>query len=130
MTYREFTEAGLHKLSDDELAQLNEWIRRRSLAEGEVVSSADPAADDGSPKGPPMDAEGPFETYIVGSFSGWNGSEQFEMGDGSVWEIVGGSVFHTPTMENPKVLIKRGILGSWNMSVEGFNTRAKVRRVR
>src|SRR5690625_5867296 len=39
MTGKEFKQAGLHKLSEDELAALNAWIQARSLAEGDRKST-------------------------------------------------------------------------------------------
>ena len=49
MTGKEFKETGLGKLTDEELSALNDWIRRRSVATLENVTtpSAAPAASTG-----------------------------------------------------------------------------------
>jgi hypothetical protein len=37
--------------------------------------------------------------------------------------------FSTRTMENPRVTITPGFLGSWRLQVEGYNKTIQVRRV-
>ena len=136
MTGQEFRDAGLHKLSDEELAALNRWIRLRSLTEGEVPGShvredgRDAPAD---PRGLPGDSDSGERTIrsrIVGTFEGWSGNDQFELANGMIWEQTDGRSFTTRPMENPEVEIKRGLFGGWNLKVEGYNTRARVRRIR
>jgi hypothetical protein len=50
MTGQEFRETGLHKLTDEELAALNRWIRQRSLTleDYERTERRDEAAADGA----------------------------------------------------------------------------------
>jgi len=142
MTGREFRDAGLHKLTDEELAALNRWIEMRSLAEGEVPSWAMGAA---AVVAPGATAEGPasgdlrgFErgdrteinSRIVGSFSGWSGDDVFELENGMVWEQAESGTFSVATMENPEVRIRPGFFGSWQLQVEGYNRRIRVERVR
>lgn len=136
MTAREFADAGLNKLSDEELVRLNEWIRQRSLAEGEVATPA-PRSADGNARGEathtvglPTPPSGPIETHIVGTFNGWDGPTEFEMADGSVWETTESRTFQSRTLENPAVTIKKRVFSGWQMRVEGYNTRVNVRRIR
>ena len=142
MTGREFRDAGLHKLSDEELAFLNRWIQLRSLAEGEVPDWAGdrPAARPGDPAAaaaaPAGDRRGfsdgersEINSRLRGSFSGWRGDAVFELENGMVWEQAEPGVFAIPTLENPEVRIRPGMFGAWHLQVGGYNTRVRVRRV-
>lgn len=134
MTGKEFNEAGLHKLTPGELEALNRWIRQRSLAEY-VRESADTAADSDATvdrRGLPAERTGrdPIESYIVGSFTGWNGEEEFELGNGMVWRQIGSDTFYIPEVENPEVIIRPGLMGSWQLQVVGHNRRVRVERIR
>lgn len=142
MTGREFRDAGLHKLSDEELAFLNRWIQLRSLAEGEVPDWAGdrPAARAGDPPVAGAPAVGDRRGFsdgdrteinarLRGSFSGWRGGAVFELENGMVWEQAEPGVFAVPTMENPEVRIRPGMFGAWHLQVAGYNTRVRVRRV-
>lgn len=135
MTGREFTEAGLHKLSPEELASLNRWISHRSLAEYEHVT--DISETNSLPSQPgvrttPIDqmAREAFETRIVGKFNGSDGNARFTLENGMVWEQTDGRSFFVPEVENPPVVIKPGALGSWKLTVEGFNGAIRVKRIR
>jgi hypothetical protein len=143
MTGREFRDAGLHKLSEEELTFLNRWIQLRSLAEGEVPDWAEgraPAARAGDAQaaaaGPAGDRRGfpdgdrsEINSRLPGSFSGWRGDGVFELENGMVWEQAEPNVFAVPTLENPEVRIRPGMFGAWYLQVAGYNTRVRVRRV-
>lgn len=128
MTGREFTAAGLHKLTDEELAALNEWVRQRSLAEHEQIAlqqAQNPALMDIR-----LMPEETFSSTIVGSFSGWDGDTEFVLANGMVWEQTGNDRYSTRQMENPIVTIRPGFLGNWTLQVEGYNKRTNVRRIK
>ena len=135
MTGQEFRNTGLYKLTDEELAALNEWIRSRSLTEEEAIElnrqrgrMADSAVGDrrGFNDGGDDTA---IESYIVGEFSGWTGETVFELGNGMVWEQVRPGTFGMPKTENPSVTIRPGAFDAWYLSVEGYNREVLVRRV-
>ncbi len=142
MTGREFRDAGLHKLTDEELAFLNRWIQVRSLAEGEVPDWAT-GRPEARPDGPATAAAAPagdrrgfsdgerseINSRLRGSFSGWRGDGGFELENGMVWEQAEPGVFAIPTLENPEVRIRPGMFGAWHLQVAGYNTRVRVRRV-
>lgn len=136
MTAREFRDAGLHKLSDEELAALNRWIRLRSLAEGEVPEgfapdeSVDPSEDRRGFAGQGDRDDRPIRSRIVGKFNGWSGNDQFELENGMVWEQTDGRRFSIRQIENPEVEVSRGAFGTWYLRVEGHNTRTRVKRIR
>jgi hypothetical protein len=136
MTAREFREAGLDKLSDEELATLNRWIRDRSLAEGELpdgltrAESTDGTTDRRGMPGESGRGDAPIQSRIVGEFSGWSGNTQFELENGMVWQQMDGRSFASRRMDNPEVEISRGLIGGWYLQVDGYNARTRVRRIR
>mgnify|MGYP001032047578 CR=1 FL=1 len=146
MTGREFRDAGLHKLTDEELAALNRWIELRSLAENELSerlaaqASAAGSASSGDPAGRETeDRRGFFadrsdreaiRSRIAGSFSGWSGSTRFVLENGMIWEQIEAGRFSISEVENPEVVISPGLLGTWRLSIEGYSTAVRVQRVR
>lgn len=135
MTGREFTESGLDKLSPQELAALNRWIRERSLAEYEGPpqgSGTNGGLPDRPGELPAIErmARETFQARIVGEFSGWTGDTEFELENGMVWRQNESDTFYIPPVENPTVTIKPGLLGSWRLSVEGYNKAVRVERIK
>lgn len=135
MTGREFTETGLHKLSPDELAALNRWIQERSLAEyeGPPENGDNGAALPDQPgEAPAIErmAREPFQSRVVGEFSGWTGDTEFELENGMVWRQAEDATFFIPPVENPVVTIRPGVMSSWILSVEGYNSSTRVERVK
>lgn len=134
MTGRQFTETGLHKLSPEELAALNQWIRERSLAEYEG-----PPEDDGNTVAPPSQpGEAPeiermarekFQSRIIGEFSGWSGNTRFELENGMVWKQDERDRLRIQPVENPVVTITPGAFGAWRLSIEGYNKSVRVERI-
>lgn len=143
MTGREFRDAGLHKLTEEELAFLNRWIQLRSLAEGEVPDwgrdlppdrADEPGeraarAPQGDDRGFPGGDRSEINSRLTGSFSGWRGDHVFELENGMVWQQAEPGTFAVPTLENPEVRIRPGLFGAWHLQVAGYNTRVRVRRV-
>ncbi len=136
MTGQEFRNTGLYKLTAEELAALNRWIRQRSLAEGEVMGDAseggatgDGITDRRGLGGSEKDNR-PIRSRIVGSFSGWEGNTTFELENGMVWQQTDNASFVSRAMENPEVEIKPGLFGGWYLRVDGYNSSTRVRRIR
>lgn len=144
MTGREFRDAGLHKLTEQELANLNRWIELRSLAEGEVpdwaagaTRSADPdsagavgSAASADNRGLPGGERTEISSQLIGDFNGWSGNNVFVLENGMVWEQAEAGTYSVSNVENPEVRIRPGMFGSWQLQVEGYNRRLRVRRVR
>jgi len=146
MTGREFRDTGLHKLTEEELAALNRWIELRSLAENELAERF--AAEAETPTIPSSSSSVPDETddrrgfltdqpdrepirtRIDGSFSGWSGNTRFELENGMVWEQIEAGRFSIGRVDNPEVVISPGLLGTWRLSLEGYSSAVRVRRVR
>ena len=130
MTGKEFSETGLVKLTPDELAALNQWLRSHSVATLENASTQGRdmrgleqmarEATDGST----------VVSRIVGSFDGWDGKGTiFRLENGMVWEQAESGTFHMPTTENRVVRIEPGFFSSWRLQVEGYNKTVRVERI-
>ncbi|RFF26954.1 MULTISPECIES: hypothetical protein [unclassified Wenzhouxiangella] len=141
MTGEEYMETGLHKLNEEELAALNEWIRERSLTEEEArelnqrraAGGDDASAAATDRRGLPDsddDDERPIKSRIVGTYEGWDGDTVFELENGMVWEQAESGTYHVAPKESPAVEIRPGMFGSWQMIVEGQNRRLKVERIK
>ncbi len=160
MSGKEFKETGLVKLSDAELAALNEWVRSHSVAtlENAVARPAaaaavttsttsssrqaathNPAAKDEDPRGfenRPVTGEerssnNTVHSYIVGTFTGWQGNNNiFTLGNGMVWKQVEGDTFNVRPTENAEVTIKKSFMGAWRLSMVGYNNAVRVERIK
>ncbi|MCK9488283.1 MAG: hypothetical protein M0Q42_02585 [Xanthomonadales bacterium] len=135
MSDSEFRASGLDRLSQQELAQLNQWLRQQ-WPDG-LPSAAAPSSQPGSAAqdtrglSSPGEASGPIVSRIEGTFTGWRTGTVFRLENGMVWETVGSiHPFSVSAMENPSVTISTAFMGSWLLKVDGFNTPVRVRRVR
>ena len=128
MNGSEFDAAGLGKLSPDELARLNEWLRTNWPAATTAAASSSGNADiRGLPA--PAEARDEIVARIDGEFRGWNGSSVFRLDNGMIWEASAPSSLVVPMMTNPTVTITPSFMGSWTLRVEGYNTTIRVKRV-
>lgn len=136
MTGEEFRTAGLEKLTPEELAALNEWIRSRSLAtldspryapSGSIAKSG--GSDEYSPPAIEKMKREPIITRINGSFSGWDGQTVFRLENGMIWAQADNDKFYTQEMRNPTVTIEPALFGAWKLSIEGYDEECKVERI-
>lgn len=74
------------------------------------------------------DAVDAIESTIPGRFEGWEPNTRLTLANGQVWQISDGSrgVYW---LDNPKVRIRKGVLGSFFLEIEGQNQSPRVRRV-
>jgi hypothetical protein len=141
MTGKDFEAAGLEKLSPDELAALNAWIRSRSLATLDAPKAGSGAVYTGSAATQSGDTRG-FETEqarnadrstitsrIVGTFTGWDGQTVFTLENGMIWEQADKDKFYVKAVENPVVTIEPGAFRTWKLSVEGYASDCRVERI-
>lgn len=70
-----------------------------------------------------------IESHIPGLFTGWDANSQIRLANGQVWKVVDGSWLHGE-WSNPKVSIRRGMLGSFYLDIEGESRSPRVQRVR
>lgn len=137
MTGKEFTAAGLDKLSQQELDALNAWIRSRSLATldapvaGAAAAAANPAAG-GDQRGFELqnsEERTTITSNIVGRFNGWDGQTVFRLENGMIWVQDDKDKFYIKEIQNPAVSIEPGMFASWRLKVEGYNSDCRVKRI-
>jgi hypothetical protein len=129
MSASEFKAAGLEKLSPEELAALNDWLRQRGAATAAMAAAARvPRGDERVGF-----ADGPSSRSVVsridGEFTGWSGSTRFVLENGQVWQQAEATSLTGVKAERPAVTIEPAFLGSWRMRVDGFNQRVRVKRI-
>jgi len=143
MTGKEFTAAGLDKLSPSELQALNDWIRRHSLAtldapKAGAAAAGGEAAGGEAAGGEATDRRGfksddedrtPITSNLVGKFSGWDGQTTFKLANGMIWTQTDKDKFYTKEVENPVVIIEPGMFGTWHLHIEGQDSECKVERI-
>lgn len=126
MTYAEFKAAGLEKLTPEELAALNSWLAGK--ASGTVAAT--PAQDTRGFEGRASTA-GAVVSTIAGPFRGWKGKgDRFTLANGQVWEVTDSGTRLSVSVENPTITIERGMFDAWYLRVDGYNARARVKRVK
>ncbi len=117
MPAEEFEQAGLSKLSPDERANLDRFIR------GYVAQSNEKAATvavDQAVKENKVKVNEPevIQSNIVGLFSGYDGRSKFTLANGQVWRQSQQVARSFPRIDSPPVLITRGSWG-WRMYIAG-----------
>jgi len=132
MTPEEFKAAGLDKLSAEELARLNAWLgrtiedetaRATSEAKARVVEEHRGFATFGSSE--------PIDARIAGDFHGFANGREYTLDNGHVWKQVDHARLSGVRLEGPAVRLTSSVMGNaWYLKVEGYNTRAKVVRVK
>lgn len=137
----EFKQTGLVKLTDEELATLNEWIRSHSVAT--LQNAAARPASSKAQAGSTEDMRG-FENRpidspdgkiihgtIVGTFKGWDGKRTlFKLTNGMIWQQTETAAFYVKPVENAEITIRKGLLGNWRLSMVGYNSAVSVERVK
>jgi hypothetical protein len=140
MTGKDFQAAGLEKLSPAELEALNAWIRSRTLATldtpkaGSATGTAYSGESGGDTRG--FESEqmknadrSTITSRIVGSFTGWDGQTVFTLENGMIWEQADKDKFFIKAVENPVVNIEPGAFRTWKLSIEGYASDCKVKRI-
>lgn len=132
MTPAEFKAAGLDKLSPEELARLNAWLGRK--IDTVAATAATEAKKDVEEKNRGFfhfGSQEPIVAKMVGSFRGFGKGREFTLDNGHVWRQTDGTTLPGVKLESPEVRINPSLIGNaWYIAVKGYNTRAKVERVK
>ena len=115
MTQQEFTDAGLSKLSGDELKFLDTWLQKRTYDIVQALMLKEPSTD----------GQSVVETTISGAFSGWSGDTIWKMDNGQIWQQSEYSYTYHYAYR-PSVLIFRSG-GGWKMRVDGLTEQIGVK---
>lgn len=123
MAPQEFQEAGLHQLSEAELAALNQWLVRYTEGDAAIAEriGAEARAATESRE---------LVTRITGEFSGWSGKTLFRLANGQVWRqrLRGRHRYSGPP--NPEVKIDRNALGFFRLTLVESGQSIGIKRVR
>ncbi len=147
MSGKEFKETGLVKLTDEELAVLNEWLRSHSIATLSNASARQNVIQ--------LDSSGviPLSTNdkrglgylgqdyiddpdnkviygtVVGTISGWAKGDLFKLSNGMIWEQTEKETSSIQPLANPDVTITKNFLGNWQLSIVGHKDEIRVQRI-
>ena len=69
-----------------------------------------------------------IESTVPGRFEGWDPGSRIRLANGQVWQVTDDSSRYF-YLENPKVTVRRGMLGVYYLEVTGSNWSARVKRV-
>jgi hypothetical protein len=128
MSAAEFRAAGLDKLSPEELQRLNDWLRDSA---GRAVMAAPQEDRRGLPQSRTSGSNDPIVSRVLGEFRGWSGQgDRIELENGQVWEVIDSFTRLAVRLQNPTISVEPGFMDGWFLSVEGYGTRARVKRVR
>lgn len=138
MSESDFRAAGLDQLTPEQLARLNDWLRRNGgvTAGSGAPSAAANAAPVQDTRGLPVpradgDGNDAIVSRLTGEFSGWHSGSRFELENGMVWETSGAvQSLHVRSMQQPTVRIEPAFFGTWILKVEGYNSSVRVKRIR
>lgn len=132
MTPEQFKAAGLEKLTPAELANLNSWLNRTvQTATTKAATEAKQAVADENRGFFNFGSSDPIRTRITGEFRGFGRGRSYTLENGHVWQQVDDASLAGVRKDSPGVVITPSLIGNaWYMSIEGYNTRAKVERVK
>jgi hypothetical protein len=71
---------------------------------------------------------GTLESTIPGRFEGWGPNSRFRLANGQVWQVVDNSSA-VVYRDNPKVVVRRGMMGGFFLEIEDSNRSPRVRRI-
>ncbi len=94
---------------------------------GAATAAPPPPAAFGLPQRPEAELQS-ISSRIAGRFEGWHPGARVTLANGQVWEVIDGTrgVYD---LDRPAARVRRGMLGSFFLEVEGVSATPKVRRV-
>lgn len=109
MSPKAFEEAGLQKLTPEERAHLDDFIRRYSASTNEEAAkvAVDRAVNENKVPSQPQ----VIETRIVGPFKGYDGRTRFTLENGQVWAQSQQVSRAYPLVDSPPVIIVKAGFG-------------------
>ena len=113
-----FEQAGLNKLSPEERARLDEFIRSYVTSSNEKAATV---AVDQAVKERKVTAPEVIQSNIVGMFNGYQGRNRFTLANGQVWAQSQQVARSYPAIDSPPVLIMKGnsMLSGYRMYIAG-----------
>ncbi|MDO9095278.1 MAG: hypothetical protein Q8R98_22595 [Rubrivivax sp.] len=102
-----------------------------AVAPAAAPPAAKPAApaDFGLPPVRPPAESDMVDSRISGRFEGWDPGTRLTLANGQVWEVLDNKRV-AYDLNQPAVRVKRGMLGSFFMEIDGVSATPRVRRVK
>jgi hypothetical protein len=131
MTGEEFSKTGLVKLSEKELAELNDWLRAHSVATLENTRpTASDSVSEATGEATDVAEDKIIRSTIVGTFEGWSSKNStFTLANGQVWKQAAKGVYHAEPAEDVQVELRKKMLGKWRLEVVGQDKHVRVVRI-
>jgi hypothetical protein len=79
-------------------------------------------------RAPAVEPPTTMESYIPGRFEGWGPNARIKLANGTVWQVVDGTSAAL-NLDNPKVIIRRGMMGGFFLELDSTNRSPRVRRL-
>lgn len=132
MTPEQFRAAGLDKLSPEELTRLNAWLNRTLETETtKAAVEAKKQVEEDNRGFFSFGSSEPITGRIAGEFRGFGRGRSYTLENGHVWQQVDDASLAGVRKTAPAVKITPSMVGNaWYMAIDGYNTRAKVQRVK
>lgn len=159
MTAEEREAAGLGKLTPAELARLTAAVERYKSGEvGAVqqeaerkVAAAEAKVKESEAKATASRKSGPswlgalialdraeknagpsedLHTRLEGTIKTFSGRRNFKLANGQVWQMVEAGSYAGPVYQNPEVIIRPGVLGTFWLNIPDAALRVKVKPVK
>lgn len=128
MSEHAYRKSGLQRLSPSERHALEKWITDHLRALVLAARNAHVARHFGLPHRHFGPMPHRIESRLVGVFTGWNGHTLFRLRNGEVWKQEGYGSFSTPPLRDPRVIIKKLLVG-YVLRVPPYGAEVFVRRV-
>jgi hypothetical protein len=116
MSPKAFEDAGLNKLTPEELDRLNDFIRRYVGSANQEAANA--AVENAVKENKVSSQPQVIESRIVGPFHGYNGRSRFALENGQVWAQSQQVSRSYAPIDSPPVIIVKGKWG-WRMYILG-----------
>lgn len=132
MTPQQFKAAGLDQLNAEQLANLDAWLNRTIEAEtSKAATTAKKQVADDNRGFFNFGSTEPVVSKISGEFRGFGTGRSYTLDNGNVWQQTDAATLAGVRLSNPQVKITPSMIGNvWYLQVQGYNTRAKVQRVK
>lgn len=132
MTPEEFQATGLDKLSANELERLNAWLNRTIDTESEkAAATAKRKVEEANRGFFNFGSSEPVVARLIGEFRGFSLGREYTLDNGQVWRQTDAARLTGARRDGPAVRITPSLVGNaWYMAIEGYNTRAKVERIK
>lgn len=132
MTPEQFKATGLDRLDPQELANLNAWLEGKLQVETEKAAEVARQETAEERRGLfARESREPVVAALDGEFKGFGRGRSYLLDNGQVWQQIDDATLVIDAKTSPKVRITPSLIGqSWYLSIEGYNTRAQVQRVK